>query len=333
MRQTAGARRPRPPGFGSEDDDHPIGNRERRAGPRRRPACCRCCSPRRRRTAPANTLTAAERAAGMAAALRRPVARRVARLQVRRGAAGMAGRRRRRCARTRRWPTSSRADQFGDFELELDWKIGDGRQQRHLLPRHRGGRATSTGRRRSTSCSTTSAARTTRRGSPAPARPTRSTRRRPGTSSRSASGTAPASSPAARTSSTGSTAPSCSSTSCGAPTGKRRSPASKFGKWPRFGRATRGHIAMQGDHAGPLAFRNIRIRELPQRRAVFEARFEAASGGAERRATSRAVTRPGNGRRAWPAPPADTRSSRPRRDCPGTAGRPCPSGWSRTRWP
>ena len=39
--------------------------------------------------------------------------------------------------------------------------------------------------------------------------------------------------------------------------------ASKFGKWPRFGRATRGHIAMQGDHAGSLAFRNIRIRELP----------------------------------------------------------------------
>ena len=39
--------------------------------------------------------------------------------------------------------------------------------------------------------------------------------------------------------------------------------ASKFGEWPRFGRATRGHIAMQGDHAGSLAFRNIRIRELP----------------------------------------------------------------------
>ena len=39
--------------------------------------------------------------------------------------------------------------------------------------------------------------------------------------------------------------------------------ASKFVKYPRFGRATRGHIAMQGDHAGTLAFRNIRIRELP----------------------------------------------------------------------
>ena len=39
--------------------------------------------------------------------------------------------------------------------------------------------------------------------------------------------------------------------------------ASKFGKWPRYGRATRGHLAMQGDHAGTLGFRNIRIRELP----------------------------------------------------------------------
>ncbi|MEZ5291749.1 MAG: DUF1080 domain-containing protein [Vicinamibacterales bacterium] len=38
--------------------------------------------------------------------------------------------------------------------------------------------------------------------------------------------------------------------------------ASKFGKWPHFGRATRGHLGIQGDHAGALAFRNIRIREL-----------------------------------------------------------------------
>jgi Domain of Unknown Function (DUF1080) len=38
--------------------------------------------------------------------------------------------------------------------------------------------------------------------------------------------------------------------------------ASKFGKWPNFGRARRGHIAFQGDHEGALAFRNIRIREV-----------------------------------------------------------------------
>jgi hypothetical protein len=38
--------------------------------------------------------------------------------------------------------------------------------------------------------------------------------------------------------------------------------ASKFVDWPHYGRAPRGHIALQGDHAGSLAFRNIRIREL-----------------------------------------------------------------------
>jgi hypothetical protein len=38
--------------------------------------------------------------------------------------------------------------------------------------------------------------------------------------------------------------------------------ASKFKDWPNFGRAKRGYIALQGDHAGALAFRNIRIREL-----------------------------------------------------------------------
>jgi len=38
--------------------------------------------------------------------------------------------------------------------------------------------------------------------------------------------------------------------------------ASKFKDWPNFGRARRGHIAIQGDHAGSLGFRNIRIREL-----------------------------------------------------------------------
>ncbi len=38
--------------------------------------------------------------------------------------------------------------------------------------------------------------------------------------------------------------------------------ASKFDAYPNYGRARTGHIAMQGDHAGVLAFRNIRIREL-----------------------------------------------------------------------
>lgn len=38
--------------------------------------------------------------------------------------------------------------------------------------------------------------------------------------------------------------------------------ASKFAEWPNFGKARRGHIAIQGDHTGTLWLRNIRIREL-----------------------------------------------------------------------
>jgi hypothetical protein len=41
--------------------------------------------------------------------------------------------------------------------------------------------------------------------------------------------------------------------------------ASKFNKWSNFGKSLRGHLALQGDHAGALAFRNVRIRELPSR--------------------------------------------------------------------
>jgi hypothetical protein len=38
--------------------------------------------------------------------------------------------------------------------------------------------------------------------------------------------------------------------------------ASKFNDYPNYGRAKRGHIAIQGDHEGKLELRNIRIREL-----------------------------------------------------------------------
>ena len=38
--------------------------------------------------------------------------------------------------------------------------------------------------------------------------------------------------------------------------------ASKFKVWPKYGRLKSGHIALQGDHGGELAFRNIRIRTL-----------------------------------------------------------------------
>jgi hypothetical protein len=49
----------------------------------------------------------------------------------------------------------------------------------------------------------------------------------------------------------------------GSPDWEARVKASKFGKWPNFGRAKRGHIAIQGDHDGVLSIRNVRIRELP----------------------------------------------------------------------
>lgn len=38
--------------------------------------------------------------------------------------------------------------------------------------------------------------------------------------------------------------------------------ASKFGEWANYGRATRGHFGIQGDHSGTLWLRNVRVREL-----------------------------------------------------------------------
>ena len=38
--------------------------------------------------------------------------------------------------------------------------------------------------------------------------------------------------------------------------------ASKFATWPKYGRITKGHIGIQGDHDGELAIRNMRIRTL-----------------------------------------------------------------------
>ena len=38
--------------------------------------------------------------------------------------------------------------------------------------------------------------------------------------------------------------------------------ASKFGAWADYGRATSGYLAIQGDHDGALAMRNIKIRVL-----------------------------------------------------------------------
>ena len=38
--------------------------------------------------------------------------------------------------------------------------------------------------------------------------------------------------------------------------------ASKFRTWTRYGRALKGHIAIQGDHNGALTLRNMRIKPL-----------------------------------------------------------------------
>jgi len=38
--------------------------------------------------------------------------------------------------------------------------------------------------------------------------------------------------------------------------------ASKFADWPNYGKATRGLIAVQGDHNGRLELRNVRIKDL-----------------------------------------------------------------------
>jgi Domain of Unknown Function (DUF1080) len=43
---------------------------------------------------------------------------------------------------------------------------------------------------------------------------------------------------------------------------KAKVAASKFGAWPNYGLAKRGYIGIQGDHPGLLSLRNIRIREL-----------------------------------------------------------------------
>jgi hypothetical protein len=39
--------------------------------------------------------------------------------------------------------------------------------------------------------------------------------------------------------------------------------ASKFAEWSGYGRAKRGFVGIQGDHAGTITIRNARIRELP----------------------------------------------------------------------
>ena len=48
----------------------------------------------------------------------------------------------------------------------------------------------------------------------------------------------------------------------GSPDWEAKVKASKFKDWPNYGRAKKGVIAIQGDHEGTLEMKNIRIREL-----------------------------------------------------------------------
>ena len=48
----------------------------------------------------------------------------------------------------------------------------------------------------------------------------------------------------------------------GSPDWTAKVQASKYKDWPNYGKAPRGYIAIQGDHDGTLSLRNIRIREL-----------------------------------------------------------------------
>ena len=48
----------------------------------------------------------------------------------------------------------------------------------------------------------------------------------------------------------------------GSPDWEAKVKASKFAPYPNYGRAKRGHIAIQGDHTGTLSIRNVRIRVL-----------------------------------------------------------------------
>lgn len=49
----------------------------------------------------------------------------------------------------------------------------------------------------------------------------------------------------------------------GSPDWEAKVKASKFGVWANYGRGTRGHIGIQGDHAGLLSLRNMKIKVLP----------------------------------------------------------------------
>jgi len=150
-------------------------------------------------------------------------------------------------------------DEFGDFELELEWKIGEAGNSGSSIAALRV-RPHLTGPRLNINCSTTQGRRQQTRLTCAGA----------------AYGLYP--SPAGHLKPVGrwNLARIVGAASrehwlkrrklleyeLGSPDWEAKVKASKFTEWPNYGRAKRGHIALQGDHEGSLAFRNIRIREI-----------------------------------------------------------------------
>ena len=154
-------------------------------------------------------------------------------------------------------------DQFGDFELELEWKIGNAGNSGAVLPRHR------RVQRRSTGAPRVPAARQRERGRQQDGQSPRRICLRPLCAPKEAAR------PANQWNQTrivakgshvehwlnGKKVASIRRRQCRL---ERRVGASKFNpeKFPNFGKAPKGYLGIQGNHPGTLALRNIRIREL-----------------------------------------------------------------------
>jgi hypothetical protein len=152
-------------------------------------------------------------------------------------------------------------DEFGNFELELEWKIGKAGNSGIFYPRHREYDHIYW-TRPSISCSTTR----TRRQQDALTRARRAygLYRRPTgivkpvgewNTTRIVVERRARRALAQRT--------ELVEYELNSPDWKAKVGASKFKDWPHYGLAKKGHIGIQGDHPGTLEIRNIRIRELP----------------------------------------------------------------------
>ena len=143
--------------------------------------------------------------------------------------------------------------EFGNFELEFEWKIGEAGNSRHLLSRHGGVRSHLLDRARVPAPRRHQGARTTRRRLTRAAAATGCIRAARGHVKPVGEWNTHAHRRARRSRrALAQRISRWSSTSCGSPDWEAKVKASKFNAWPNYGRAKRGYIA----HAG-----------RPQRRA------------------------------------------------------------------